>query len=494
MKGDLLLGIDSGTQSVRVYVFDAHGRVVSCAVQQHEPLFQLKPGWAEHHPEDLWEKLCLAVRDALQKLPAGHPPLIAVGLTGQRATTGLLDQDGKALRPFVSWTDPRRKTWAHWIRDNEPDNFQRTHKISSVQGWLVKQLTEEFMDCISYPVIGPVDLPRLALSDNPAEYEAFGMPREKVVDAYPPGTVAGLVTAAAAAATGLPVGLPVVIGAGDKQVEVLGGGAIFTGRAYITSGTMSSILITTFNQPLVHSKRHYRSLGAAIPGAWNPEYVLRGHWMVNWFAEQFCKHEIEASHRLGVTAEELLNQEAEKVPPGAHGLVLYPYWDAQAHAPLASGLILGFHDGVHKRGHVFRAILEGIAYGLRAGKEILDRDSTTPIKEIVVGGGGSKSRIGMQAYADILGLPCLRTQTAETCSLGAAIAAAVGGGVYPDFFSAVENMVHYQECFQPIPKNQGLYEEIYQRVYARLYPCLEEIFGSLTEIREQLFLEYGDDD
>jgi sugar (pentulose or hexulose) kinase len=489
MNRKLLVAVDSGTQSVRVFIFDSQGNVISSAVHQHEPLFQVRPGWAEHHPEELWEKLCLALREAVHKLPNPHPPLAAVGLTGQRATTGLLDQNGNALRPFVSWTDPRRKSWAHWVHDHEPENYENTYKISSIQGWLVKRLTSEFKDCVSYPVIGPVDLECLTLSTNPDDYETFGMPREKVIDACAPGTLVGTITPAASAATGLPPGLPVAVGAGDKQVEVLGGGAIFPGRAYITSGTMSSLLVTTFDKPLVHPQRHYRSLGAAIPGAWNPEYVLRGHWMVSWFTEQFCKDEIEASKKMGMTPEELLNQEAASVPPGANGLVLFPYWDAQSHAPLASGLIIGFHDGVHKRGHVFRAILEGIAYGLRAGKDIFNRDLPVPIQEIVVGGGGSQSRMGMQAYADILGLPCRRTQTSETCSLGAAIEAAVGIGEYPDFFSAVEGMVHYRDIFEPISQNQKMYDEVYERVYSRLYPCLEDVFGSLKEIREQSFQE-----
>lgn len=493
MDGELLVAIDSGTQSVRVIVFDANGNVVSSAIAQHEPVFQLKPGWAEQHPADLWAKLCQTARAAVNGLPHPHPPLTAVGFTGQRGTTGYMDENGIPLRPFVTWLDPRRKGLAHWLHTHEPENYERTYKVSSVQGWFMKRLTGEFKDCVSYPPVGPIDLKHLTASTNPADYDEFGMPREKVVDSYPPGTVVGKITPEAAEATGLPVGLPVVVGAGDKQCEVLGGGAIFPGRAYVTSGTMSSLLITTFDKPLIHPQRYYRSLGAAIPRAWNPEYMLRGHWMVTWFTEQFCHDEIEASKKLGVTPEELLNRDAANIPAGTHGLVLFPFWDAQPVAPLASGLVLGFHDGVHKRAHVFRAILEGIAYGLRGGIELLGRDSGVPIREVIGGGGGSRSDLGMQAYADVFGLPCRRAQTPETCSLGAAIEAAVGVGLYPDFFAAVDGMVHYQDCFEPIPRNQAVYDEIYTRVYSRLYPSLEEVFANLKEIRERSFTEQTSD-
>jgi sugar (pentulose or hexulose) kinase len=484
MSQEYLVGVDSGTQSVRVAVIDPHGNTISSGTARHEPMFQLSPGWAEQHPEDIWAKFCQAAQQAMAGLPVPKSALVAAGLTGQRSTTALLDPDGNPLRPFVIWVDPRRKKWVDWIRTHEPDNLERTYKIGSVQAWLVKRLTGEFNDCVGYPVIGPIDLDRLALSDDPAAYESFGMPREKVVDAYPPGTVVGLISREAAAETGLPEGLPVAVGAGDKQCEVLGGGAILPGQAYVTYGTLSSLLITTYARPLVSATGEYRSIGAAVPGAWNPELsLMRGHWIVTWFKEEFGHQAVEEAAKRGVSPEQVLNEEAGRVPPGSQGLVVFPYWEARPSVPEATGLILGFYDGVHTRAHVFRAILEGIAYGLRRGLETLACDSGVPIRDVTVGGGGSKSDPGMQITADIFGVPCKRPHTAETCVLGAAMEAAVGIGMYPDFGAAVRTMTRSRDCFEPIPANQALYDAVYDRVFTRIYPALEGVFANLNQIR-----------
>jgi sugar (pentulose or hexulose) kinase len=485
MSKGYVVGFDSGTQSVKFIVVDAKGNIVSEGSAAHESTFHQQPGWTEQHPEDNWVKFCQACQETMARLPVPKSELAAVGVTGQRGTTTVVDEDGTPIRPFVLWLDPRYVDFPNWLRQNEPENYDKAYKFISVQGWLVKHLTGEFKDCIAYPPapIRAIDTPKLAWSEDPATYEAVGVSREKMLDVYPPGTVYGTITREAAEATGLPEGLPVVAGAGDKQCEALGAGAVTRGRAYITYGTYSSIAITTYDRPIVAKAGEYHTLGAAVAGAWGSEGGIgRGHWLVSWFRDQFASQAVEEARKRGVSPEQILNEEAEKVPPGAEGLILFPYWLPWPTIPQAKGLILGFYDAVHKRPHVFRAILEGIAYGLRGIRDILVRDSGVPIEAVTIGGGGSKSNLGMQATADILGIPCSRPHTPETCALGAAIDGAVGVGMYADFEDAIKHMTRSERVFEPIPQNQELYDAIYEKVFTQIYPSLEGVFTSLNEL------------
>jgi sugar (pentulose or hexulose) kinase len=315
-------------------------------------------------------------------------------------------------------------------------------------------------------------------------FQTGGVPQDKLLDVYPPGTVYGQVTKAAAAATGLPEGLPVVAGAGDKQCEVLGGGGIAPGQAYVAYGTLSCLCTTVYEQAVIAESGGYWTWGAAVPGAWHLEAGIVGHWMVTWFRDEFCRDAVEEAGKRGVSPEQILNEEAAEIPPGAQGLVVFPYWRPPSYLPQATGLMLGFHDAVHKRPHVFRAILEGIAFELRRGLEVFARDSGVPITDVVVGGGGSKSDLGMQATADIFGVPCKRPHTSETCALGAAISGAAGAGMYSSFAEAAQHMTRSASVFEPIPENVDLYDAMYEKVFTMVCPALAEVFKSITEIRE----------
>jgi len=492
--GKYVIGVDSGTQGAKVIVVDPAGNIVSEGAAAHEPMIQLSPGWAEQHPEDNWTKFCQACQEAMANLPVPKSELAAIGLTGQRGTTALLDPDGKPIRPLVVWMDPRCMYWAKWIRDNEPESYEKTYKISSVEGWIVKHLTGEFHDCAAYPPAGPGLVTSLTWPDDPAAYETYGMDREKLMDIVLPGTVYGGITRATAEATGLPEGLPVVAGAGDKQCEVLGAGAIGTGEVYVSYGTLACVNTFCYTkQAPVPKGGEYYTMGAAVPGGWNLEASLRGHLMVSWLRDEFAYDAVLEAQKRGVSPEQILNEGAAKVPPGAEALVLFPYWDARTAAPEASGLILGFYDGVHKRAHIFRAILEGIAYGLRTHLDAFARDTGRPVQEATAGGGGSKSDIGMQATADIFGVPCKRPHTPETCALGAAISGAVGGGVYSSFEEATKHMTRSERVFEPIPENVELYNAIYEGVFIEIYPALEKVFKRLNEIRALPMFREGAD-
>jgi sugar (pentulose or hexulose) kinase len=223
---------------------------------------------------------------------------------------------------------------------------------------------------------------------------------------------------------------------------------------------------------------------AAMPNVYNSETIVqRGYWMVNWFKREFGHPEQRLAAERGLPTEALFDELLQQVPAGSMGLVLQPYWSPglRVPGPEAKGAIIGFGD-VHTRAHIYRAIIEGLAYALREGRERHEKRSGYKIDTLKVSGGGSQSDQAMQITADVFGLTAERPHTFETSGLGAAINAAVGTGLYPDYPSAVARMTHPGTLFRPIPANVRIYDQLYSEVYSRLYGKLEPLYRSIRAI------------
>ena len=203
--------------------------------------------------------------------------------------------------------------------------------------------------------------------------------------------------------------------------------------------------------------------------------------MVSWFKREFAKYAEEEAEKLGIEPEELLNIEMEEVPPGSMGLILQPYWHPLENDPLSKGAIIGF-SGEHTRKHIYRAIVEGIAYELRRLGEIIEKHSGSSISELRVGGGGSKSDAIMQITADIFDLPTTRLHTSNLSALGAAIDAAVALKIHDNFPEAVANMVRVKETFTPREENARIYDRMFNEVYKKIYPALSPLHYRIAEI------------
>jgi sugar (pentulose or hexulose) kinase len=298
----------------------------------------------------------------------------------------------------------------------------------------------------------------------------------------PPGTILGRISKAAAEATGLPQGLPLIAAAADKACEVIGSGALANHIGCLSYGTTATINVT--HQRYVEPIALLPAYPAAVAGHHNVEVeVYRGYWMVEWFKEQFGHLEQQEALRQGVAAEVLFERLLEQVPPGAMGLMLQPYWSPglKFPGPEAKGGVIGFGD-VHTRAHLYRAMLEGLAFALREGRERLERRTRTPITSLRVSGGGSQSDQALQLTADIFGLPTARPHLYETAGLGAAIDAAVGLGLHSDFASAVQAMTHNGREFEPDPRNHRQYDRLYREVYKKMYPRLKPLYEKIREI------------
>jgi sugar (pentulose or hexulose) kinase len=295
----------------------------------------------------------------------------------------------------------------------------------------------------------------------------------------PAGEVLGEITSQAAAATGIPAGLPLIAAAADKATEVLGAGCLRPELGCLSYG--SSATLNTIHKKYIEIIPLIPPYPAAIPKAYNLEIqILRGYWMVSWFKKEFGLREQVLADQQGLKPEDFFDDLVHAVPPGSDGLVLQPYWSPGLRfpGPEARGAMIGFSDS-HTRAHIYRAILEGLAYALREAAEKSDKRSKVPIQELRVAGGGSQSDAALQLTADIFGLPVSRPHLYETSGLGAAIDAAVGAGVHPDFTTAVAAMTRLGETFLPNPETQEVYEGLYHGVYKKMYSQLQPLYKSM---------------
>jgi sugar (pentulose or hexulose) kinase len=467
----------------------------------------------EHDAEAFWAAAAAVCLGLWHTHAALRPRVKGLVVTTQRGTLVPVDASGRALRPFIIWLDQRRASRArpispwwkiafkaagvsstidyfgreaelNWIAEHEPERHALTHKVLLLSGWLNYRLTGRFADSVSSQVgYLPFDFKRQAWA--PAwdwKWQALAVTREQLPELVGVGEVIGGLSRAAAAAIGLPEGLPVIAGAADKACEIIGAGAISPEIGALSYGTTATIDITT--PRYVEATPFVPPYPAVLPGQYNTEVqIFRGYWMVNWFKEQFGHPEMAAAPAAGVSPEALFDRMVGTVPPGSQGLMLQPYWTPGIRfpGPDARGAVIGFSD-LHTRAHLYRAILEGLAYALREGKERIEAKSKVPISSLRVSGGGSQSDAAMQLTADIFNLPTSRPHTFETSGLGAAIAGAVGLGLHPDFPTAVAAMTRLGRTFEPITANARLYDELYKRVYLRMYERLGPLYGELQKI------------
>ena len=513
MNRDIILAIDSGTQSVRALLFDLRGNLVEKSRVPIEPYYSRQPGWAEQRPELYWETLCQACQQLWSMNTVPRERLAGVALTTQRSTVINVDAAGRPLRPAIVWLDQRRTEglkpvggwWgilfklsgmsetvaylqaegeANWIATHEPAIWGQTHKFLFLSGYLTHLLIGRFADSVGCQVgYVPFDYKGLDWSKKwDWKWQAIIMDQGKLPELVPPAETLGEITPQAAEETGIPAGLPLVAAAADKATEVLGAGCLEPHMGCLSFGTTATI--NTTHRKYIEVIPLIPPYPAAVPGAYSLEtQIYRGYWMVNWFKQEFGLREQLLADEQGIEPETLFDELVRQVSPGSMGLMLQPYWSPglKVPGPEAKGAIIGFGD-VHTRAHVYRAILEGLAYALREGMERTEQRSRVPITELRVAGGGSQSDAALQLTADIFGLPACRPHVYEASGLGAAIDAAVGLGLHPDFATAVEEMTRIGEVFEPEPAAHETYEELYQQVYRRLYKQLKPLYEKIRQI------------
>ena len=513
-KQEYLLSIDNGTQSVRAMIFDRDGHLVAKSKVEIEPYFSAEPGWAEQYAEYFWQALCQACHKLWEQLEIPRESIKAMSVTTQRATVVAMGTDGQPLRAAISWLDQRQvdskpelgavesllmravgakvavdtfhtQSEANWIAEHEPALWQQVDKLLLLSGYHNYKLTGDYRDSVASQVgFIPFDFKQLQWAEA-KDWKWRAIPsikREMLPELVEAGGLLGHISSAAAAETGIPQGLPLIACGSDKACEVLGTGCLDSNTGSLSYGTTATFNITS--DKYLEAIPFHPAYPGVIPGSFNVEMMVpRGYWMVSWFKQQFGLEEQSAAEQQGVTVESLFDNLLQQVPAGSDGLTLQPYWGAGAdnEGPEAKGAIIGFGD-VHTRAHLYRAIIEGLTYALRAGKERVEKRSGQPITRLLVSGGGSQSDQVMQITADIFGMPVQRPHTYETSALGAAMAAAVGSEIYPDFASAAAKMTHGGDRFEPIAANQKIYSQLYSQVYRKMYRGLKPSYEAIRKI------------
>ena len=511
-KEELILTIDAGTQSIRAALVDLTGQIVDLVKTPIEPYFSEFPGWAEQKPEYYWDMLCQSCRTLLENTGDLKKNIAGVSITTQRATVVNVDKDGNALRPAIVWLDQRKadsgkvissvlrpllkavklhdfvdgvisNCQINWIKQNQPDIWEKTHKYLLLSGYLNFKLTSEFIDSVGsnvgyLPVNGKT---YQWAGKHDFKWKLFPVEKEKLPLLIKPGQRLGIITKKACKETGIPAGLPVIAAASDKACEILGAGCLTPETACLSFGTIATV--NTAIQRYVELQAFIPPYPAAVPDQYYTEVaIMRGFWMVTWFKEQFGLKEKLEAEETGVTPEMLFEKIIRDVPPGSMGLMLQPHWSPGPHMErYAKGSIIGFGD-VHTRGHLYRAMIEGLIYGLKEGAQLTEKKNKVPITQLRISGGGSQSDTAMQIAADIFGVPAQRPHTHETSVIGAAIDAAVGLNLFPDFESAVKEMTGVKKVFEPIPENCRIYKDLYENVYTKISKKLMPLYREIQKI------------
>jgi xylulokinase len=497
-----LLGIDLGTSSVKAALVDAAtGRLLAAASEEY-PIQTPRPGFAEQDPFDYWRAVVRAVRQVLQATPA---QVTAVGLDGQMHGTVLLDSLGKPLRPAIIWPDARTvdepqrllervPTWAQiagtnpaagfqcatlaWLRRHDPHTLSEAATILLPKDYVRLRLTDSAATDVSDAAgTGLMDVRQAVWSD--VLLEAVGVSSSQMPPILQSHTVAGALTTEAAEALGLPKGLPVVAGCADQPAQALGSGLVRPGVGSVTIGTGGQVFIPYRPKADLQTDPRVHVFNHAVPQTW---YVLGAtlsagsslRWMRRVFGLEGMAN-----------AYERLSVEAGRTPPGADGLLFLPYLFGERTPlmdPMAQGAFVGLQYR-HERGHIARAVMEGVAFALRDAVQI-SVQLGAHVEEMVIAGGGARSPVWRQIMADVLGVPLKRSLQEEQTVLGAALLAGVGVGLYSDALAAARLVQQYDAPITPNHEAHAFYNELYAQ-YQALYPSLRETMHRLHALTQR---------
>jgi xylulokinase len=499
-----VLGVDVGTGGTRALIMDARGHILASATEDHEAFASPKIGWAEQRPEDWWRAAGVAIRKALAQGRLRGEQISCVGFSGQMHGAVMLDGDGEPVRPALIWCDVRTEKQCQdlterigaerliqltsnpalpnftltkflWVRENEPENWKRVRSVMLPKDYVRFKLTgQRAIDVADASGTLMLDVAKRRWSaevSHAAEIDESLLPQ-----VYESPDVCGTVSAAGAEATGLATGTPVVAGAGDQAAGATGMGIVTPGAVSATIGT-SGVVFAATDRPALDPRGRLHTFCHAVPGRWHVMGVTQAAGLsLRWFRDHF----MTACAENGRDPYDQLTAEAAAVPPGADGLLWAPYLMGERTPHLdadARGVLAGL-TASHTRGHVVRAILEGVAFSLKDTFTIFE-EMNVPVKSIRLGGGGARSPLWRQIQADVYGSEVEIVEAEEGAAYGAAILAAVGVKVWPSVDAACEAVVRTIDRVRPIAANAAAMKTNYA-AYRRMYPAMKSIFCSTS--------------
>ena len=514
MSTPLMLSFDVGSQSIRVMLVNMQGEIIDMQQSKFEKAYiSIKENYAEQKPNFYFEHCIKAVSKLMSRNIESN--IVGMALGCIRDTTVCLDKQYKPIRNSIVWVDKRevkqnpkipvfkkiifsmvkmkaiiyrqyKQSVCNWIAINEPEIWEKTDKYVMLPTYLNYCFTGILKDSVAN-MIGHIPFnakKRKWMDKNSITRFIFDVPKEKLCELCEPGDIIGYVTKEISELSGIPEGIPLIATGADKGLEAIGLSVISPNQAALSFGTASVIQVTTKNY--VEPAPFVPAYVAPVKGYYNSEIqTYRGYWMVSWFKQEFAPLEVEQAKQQGIKVEKLLDSYLQEVPAGCEGLMLQPYWVSGVTTPTAKGAIIGFNE-VHTKKHIYRAIIEGIAFSLLDGMYQLQKRTGNKITEIFVGGGGSHSDIACQITANIFGVPLKRTQSPEITGVGGAIIGFIGLKYFENEQDAIKSMVHTGTVFMPDEKEHEYYFQLYHGVYKHLFKKLNPLYQNISNIRDKV--------
>jgi xylulokinase len=490
----LLLGIDVSTTGSKALLVDEAGQVVSSATTPHS-LSTPHPLWSEQDPHEWWLAASQSIRQALAEAGALGEAVRAVGLTGQMHGLVILDAGNQVLRPAILWNDQRTGDECEeitrrvgferllqitgnraltgftapkilWVRKHEPEVYKKVAHVLLPKDYLRFCLTGDY-------ATDKADGAGMLLFDlrqrdwSAGLLETLQIPVSWLPKTYEGPEITGAITPVAAQATGLKTGTPVVGGGGDQAAQAVGVGAVAPGIVALTLGT-SGVVFASTQEPFIELQGRLHAFCHSVPKTWHLMGVmLSAAGSLQWYRDTLAP---------GVAFDDLLAP-AQDIPPGSEGLFFLPYLTGERtpHAdPLARAAFVGLTIR-HSRHHMTRAVLEGVAFGLRDSMELIRSAGLGGIRQVRVSGGGAKNALWRQILSDVMATELVTVNTTEGAAYGSALLAGVGIGNWKNVEESCRATIRILQSTQPQAEDVKIYQEAYTQ-YQALYPALKPTF------------------
>ncbi len=489
------IGIDVSTTASKALVIDAEGNIIATKSYPHA-LSTPQPLWSEQDPHEWWDATSHALRDVLEIVPADQ--IVAIGLTGQMHGLTALDAHGDILRPAILWNDQRSGAQCNavtekigdkrlyqivgtrmlpgftgpkmrWVIENEPEVAQKISKVLLPKDYIRYRLSGAHVtDVADGSGYGLMDVGNRTWSQE--VLAAFEIPASWMPDLCESSEICAYVNEVSAAATGLKVGTPIVGGAGDQPAGGIGSGIVAPGQVSLTIGT-SGVAYALNNHYSPEPEGRLHTFCGPIPGTWfHMGVMLSAAGSFRWFKDEFAS---------GMTYDQI-NAAVEKIKRGSEGLLFAPYLTGERNPhpdPYARGAFVGLTIR-HTLPHLARAVMEGVAYGMRDNLELLRAQGIQPI-DAVVSGGAINSSVWRQMITDIMQMPLYTVNTTEGAAFGAAVLSTVGSGVWSDVATACQAMVRKVDETRPNSDSLVDYDRFY-KIFGDVYPSLQSISADLS--------------
>lgn len=503
-----LLGIDIGTSGTKTLLVDTGGKKIASATVEY-PLHTPHPMWAEQQPHDWWHAVMQGVKYVLATAKINPADIVGIGLSGQMHGSVFLDKDNQVIRPAILWCDQRTSEQCKWITEqatlntvvtetlnpvltgftapkivwlqqHEPEAWARVQKILLPKDYIRFMLTGEYATEVS-DASGTALLNVKKRAWSSPMLRACNVKESMLPTVHESPEVSGHISAQAAALTGLKEGTPVVGGGGDQAAGAVGNGIVEEGIASCSVGT-SGVLFAHMRKPNTDRPLRTHTFCAAVPGEWHVMGVqLSSGGSLRWYRDVLGDAETSVAHAVHLDPYDVLSQEAATVHPGCEGLIFLPYLTGER-CPYADPYARGVFFGLtlrHNRAAMVRAVLEGVAYGLRDSLEIFKEMGVDPT-QIRLSGGGARSAVWRQIQADIFGRECVTINIDEGPAFGVALLAGVGTGVYPSVQEACRKTISVVNSTRPIAEHVAIYERYYP-IFCKLYADLREDFKAVAK-------------